>query len=379
MTRASMFLMVFLTAFGAKAAGAWDTTFEPSAVASHLQNAGGLKVLVTAAGGESESTKAATALQKALRALENTSLVMGGESLGAVADLGDEEIVEKAAKMPVEQIFIVRVFPGSGGAPSTAVVTMYDNKGETLGAFSAVAGTVMESGSSDAGQGVSTMAVDQISRVTETNSDAQEEYDRRYLWLSEGLSFMGGTIGNWARIYKGKFKEKIRGPTALYEYIGRNDLAETYRANRNHKIVFGIGTGLITAAGLGLLGWGAGELSYTGSYCSSFDADYLTCEAARQQEEERRHSRGTALAVTGGGVTAIGVVGLLVTLIPKIDPTNMAEKRELIEEFNNNLKAELGLASAEPAVKIPEEPKMAMNLAPYFGRQGGGLVFSLSF
>ena len=124
------------------AAANWSETFQPEAVASY-QDEEGQQYIVIAAGDRAQSAPAAESLTKALRAAK-AKMVMDDKSLGNVSELDDAAIVAKAAKLPIQEIVIVRIFETAPDAPNMAVVTVYDKEANVLWALSATQGEPLQ-------------------------------------------------------------------------------------------------------------------------------------------------------------------------------------------------------------------------------------------
>lgn len=106
----------------------------PEAVCSYLDWTDAKKIMLVGGGKNlSDVNDATEALKKNLQNCPKVSFMITAEALGDVSALDDEAIVTKAAKIPIDFVLVVRVFPEAGQSSLTA--TFYDAKGESVTAF----------------------------------------------------------------------------------------------------------------------------------------------------------------------------------------------------------------------------------------------------
>jgi hypothetical protein len=413
MQKGSATLAVFLFPMTAVAAH-WGATFSPEAVATHVHGSD-LKILVAAAGEELEETQtAADALAIALRDCGKTALVIGTAGLGRVDHLDDETIVAKSAARPVDQVFVVRLFPSGAGKPPSAVVSMYDKSGANVGAFTAVGGVALarkksasgsplaetdsaadpeqanqavassgDTGSAKntepeshepggVGGGIRADVAEMVSKVTDglDNTSAKEEYETRAILFQDlaVVSVNTGAVRTWAMPLKGKYKEPLEG-IDFYEYLGRQDLAAQYRSRNMGRWGLVIGGGAVAIAGTYWAATGIGNRTDECKYYSSLDNSCLI------------YKRDTTQATAGAVVAGVGYVAALVGyFLFNPHPVDAPEARRLADEFNEALRAELGLSEEDVArAVIPSEPEVEVAIAPAIGPSGGALALTVAF
>lgn len=342
----------------------WTRTFEPSATGSYLEGEA-RGVLVVAAGEPSaDLTAAAQALEQGLRGSGKAKLVMGGAGLGDVSALGDADIVRKAQPMPVDLIAIVRVFPGPVGKPATAVVTFYDKTGNATVALSAEGGVgVQARQASQPGSGVFGKAAASVAEVVShsnsSKSAAEEEFEKRRIWFMDSALVnmnTGAVLSSWTTAYRGKYREPLEGAD-FYEALQRPDLASSYRTRRAVKATLGVSgfLGLISSPGLILYGALAGCVK----------KDSTTGECLERD----------GMMTTGIVVGAVGVAALIANGFIDLHPVELPAARELVDEYNEKLKKELGVAAGAGKEK---DPPASLQLGGYVGPGAGGLVLSFS-
>ncbi len=354
--------------FSTLASGDWKTTFEPRAVASYLDAAQQAVVVVAAGDSLDEAKAAASALRDGLRASGKTRLVMDDASLGGVWALADEKIAAKAAALPIDQVAIVRVFPGGPGKPWSSVVTFYDKAGKALTALSGEAGTAIASAAGAGGlgvsRGVSTAALDAISHVGQADpklSAAQEQYDRRFIWFGDSALVSvstGQIVSTWSDAYRGKYRELLSQESFL-EAVGHPEIARDIRNTRTPKALLLVG-GLV-AATVGLT-WGL------------IAATSFPCER-RLNSTSQCTSTDFSGAYVPGGLLIGGIAAMIGSAFIHVPTVQVHEARRMAEEYNEQLKKELGLptsASREPTA----EPKLSFGA--FVGPQAAGVSLGVS-
>jgi hypothetical protein len=338
-------------------ASAWEASFPPNTVATYFAEEAG--TIVVAAGVPSaDLAEAEAALAGALRGSGKAKPVMDDAALGDVSALDDTAIVARAKNLPVQRIAVLRVFAGAEGEAPSAVVTFYDPAGNATGAFSVERGGVLAAADRPAapGQGASTAAMAAVAEVGKTVSataaEAQERYDREFVWFEEwvGVSAQSGAVvAAWTVPYQGKYRKQIDGPE-FYEIVGRPDLADEYRGTRNLRTGLMIGGGVLTLGGLGVA---------MSSLFKDCDLDDTACEDSV-----------TNMLIAGGVAGGVGLIGTYIAMAINPHPVEPAEARRLADEYNQRLKKELGLAARD----VDAGPQLRAGLAAFPG--GGGVSLS---
>jgi hypothetical protein len=149
-------------------------------------------------------------------------------------------------------------------------------------------------------------------------------------------------------VYRGEYQKRLRG-TAIYQALGRPDLAKRYSRSRSFKILSAVGVGVFGTLAIGYL------------------------SMADQVEEEQKDNyemTGTILLV---GALACGGV-----MIAHWNPHPISEAAitELIRGHNYEVRHRLGLAG----LRTPERPRLYdLQVVPAVTTGGGGLVLSGRF
>ncbi|MCK5689167.1 hypothetical protein KAI87_07850 [Myxococcota bacterium] len=373
-------------------AGAWEQTFSADAVDSYIQGSD-LKILVAAAGdNKSDVEAAAIGLEAALRKSSRLQLVMSDDALGSLSGLDDGAIAKKAAHLPVDQIFVVRVFPGSSPDKMAVVVTIYDKAGEVLSAFSGTSGQAMETQGGGSSGGVSNKAASVVASVTKGHSknatEAVKEYEERALWFKDMLVMnkkVGARMDRWSRPVKGTYREPLSW-TEFYEAAGRPELADEYQSKRITRILsFTLG-GTAIAVGVLVTSWGVNKTNGVGDYdeCrndySIVSLEYDECKYVADAQAIDDAETYKYVPAAGLGTMAFGGLLMLVGGLGGGQPVEPREARRIADEHNEKLREELGLSRSEVAFYRPvEEPEIEWTAAPIVTSNSGGLVFSLSF
>jgi hypothetical protein len=322
-------------------ATSWEQTFAPERLSSYVSQDSSL-VAVAAGQASRAQRRALKALIQGLRSSGRAKLVMDQKSVGRVSGLDDEDIVQRCAKLPVDSIAIMRLFPGGRGSAPTAVVTFYDPQGKVLRALSAQRGIELELSSDSAseatpepaaetGMGVSAEAADAVADIAKVQSksrkEAVERFERELIWFEDmvAVNEHGHAVNSWSNVYRGKYKEPLSSEE-FYEAVGRPDLADEYRENAAARGALMLPSAVAGVAGLTAL-----------SFC------WAPILMEDQIGEENVVPGIIGLAVGGGVVTAVGaVVGMIGGGMP-LDPVTPAEARELADGHNKALASELGL------------------------------------
>lgn len=372
---------------GTALAADWSGTFPADAVDSHLDGSD-LKLVVVAGGDASEDLTAATdALAAALRNAGKVQVVMDATAIGDTAGLDDKTIVGKAENLPVDQVVIVRVFPGKADQFS-AVVTAYAKDGSAKGGFSASSDKPLE-GKAGGGSSVGAMdpgaAVSAVTRGSNDELQAQfDEYLERRVWF-QGMAAVsaqtGAVMSTWSVPYKGKYKEPLPG-AKFYDYVGEPDIAKTVRTRKWVRGGVGLAsTGLLVGGMTGLLRAAVSEDGFPDDDCWEIDneAEQEECEDdydddyADAEEEQKKKVRNMGI------LTGIGFVGIYVPLFIKADPTPVSERYRMADEYNKKLREELGLPDDLSGFKSGTDYGVRLGIGASAGANGASANFRIEF
>lgn len=253
---------------------------------------------------------------------------MTDDVLGQAAGLDDDQIVAKAQGLPIDNLAVVRVFPGGKDNPETVVVTVRDKAGEVVWALSGTSGVPVEANEAEgSGRGVSQSAAEAVSETveaeTEASEEARERYAKEFIWFQDmvGVNQHGSVVSSWSSAYQGKYKKHLDA-AEFYRAVGRADLAEEYEANSD-KVVAGAALGTV-----GALGMAGGGLWWV--------------VAATGPDTEGGVPSGVPAALTL--VSGVAMIGGFSSIPEKVHPIPPSEARELADKHNKKLKEELGLS-----------------------------------
>ncbi len=336
----------------------WRTTFASESVESHLDD-GPLAYMLVGAG-EVAPGEAARALQKVLESSQRVELVMDDSALGDVRSLSDGTIVEKAAAFPVDRILILRVF---GGDETTAVVSIYDEEGESVGAFTGREGEAMAARKADQ-QGVTPGAAKAVGAIVGDSIGGAEkkrrEYEERYLWLEDRMAVRGNQYGVWTTSWQAPRIGKHGEPLSWKDFfgrVGREKLALQVEKTDDYAGTRIFGKVLWMYLGLPCVVLGAtlgGTAHAIGASSSMADA-------------------GWALLGSGAGLT---VIGMSIDFAgPDYPDVRAHEIRRMVNEHNQQLKKELGIARDEEG----ENQDLRFSAAPVVGPDFVGLGAAFRF
>ncbi|WP_257459569.1 hypothetical protein [Archangium lipolyticum] len=375
----ALVLLLSMPLASARAAEAtsWGTTFPANTLATHLGDAPARYMVVPAGAETPELAQAEQALAAALRSSGKALLVMNAQALGPVAQLDDASIVRRGAGFPVDRVVVLRLFPDASGALTQAVVTTYDTTGQSLGSFSAVAGTALAA--RDAGPSAAPQQAPALpkpvapARPVAPLADAVEQYEQRHIGFDELVAVStrtGAVMSKWTMPYEGKFKKPLDGE-AFYQKLGRNDLVDAYQSKMTLKTVTGIAGGAAIVGGAIL---SITALSSKHEDCDAFSPDFRACfERNRTRFDSTRTTMLAGIGTVGVGIGLLGV-----TLLINPHPITPSEARELADGYNKQLKAELGLT--DDGTPAPVHPSaIQAHLTPVVGPGGAGLQLSGTF
>lgn len=314
-------------------ASEWPDSFSGPAVSSYLESST-RAVLVAGAGNPSDEVgQAVTALEGALRTIDRLQLVMNAAGLGDLSGDSDAQVVAKAATLPVDAIAIVRVFPGGGDNPPTAVVTVFDKAGKAHTAFSTQRGVSLQpKAGGGVGAGVSPSAMNALEGIEKAGTDGQASFEERSLRLAETqvVNPYGLTLGRFFRAYRGSSGVPLSSEE-FYLALGREDLANSF--SRSNGLRWGLFAGGLVGAAAGAAAFSYGN---TGRCIRRSATDQYGC---LETDGEWLRTPGLVLMIAGGLAIPIGIF-----LDPH--PIDANEARRLVDQHNARLKVELGLAAA---------------------------------
>lgn len=344
-------------------AARWDTTFEPSAVATYV---GDGKPNVMVVSGNASAPEAALALRRAIKSSGSAGVVMDDSAIGSVEGLDDAAIIERAKPQPVERVAVVRVFEGGDDEPPDVVVTFYQKDGAVTTALTGAAGVAVSPYSGAGSSGVNEDAAAAVSELTEaTEAEAKSEaesaeseaeqlqrrYDTSYLWLEDWIGVSaksGAVVARWSVIKQGKYGADL-SPVQFFKIIERDDLVEQYR--RRLAIRLGVGLSLIiggvamTATGMGLF------LSRSEPKRLDFGVDDPLQMGPEQAPGWQGVSEDGALVIAGVGA-GLSIVGALFITFFRHNPINRSEAAELIDSYNWRLKKRLGIDKKQAHLQL---------------------------
>ncbi len=292
----------------------WAVSFEASSLPDELTDR---KLLVAAAGNElEEAGVAASALRGALNEA-GAPLVMDGDSLQEIAELGDQEIVEAATDLPVEAIVVVRVFVG--GPTPTAVVAAYESGGEAITGFNVRKGESMGGDpSGGTSSGVSGGSVEGIESAPPETSDDGAQGRRRFDF---------STTDEW-RLVDRQNDETYTGAD-IYLQLGYPEFADDYV--RRRRLNGWLVAGGIFGTLLGGAGVGTGiAMLIPGPECESeeYGTGFENCPSSLGHQPV---AGGYTIFFTGQ--LFIGsVVTMIVGATRKIHPVSVDRVEQMIKE-----------------------------------------------
>jgi hypothetical protein len=180
------------------------------------------------------------------------------------------------------------------------------------------------------------------------------------LYASQQIS-----VGVAGSIYQGRNRRPLEGAD-FYTTVGRLDLAEQYRSREKSKgAAQAIGGVTI---GVGVL-WGIVDLLLVPTSAAvSLVPCALSGGSGRECEQHEASPLPWGVAVMGLGLLAIP------SGIPS-DPVSEAERRQLVDRYNADLRARAGL----DAPTSPPGDRLMLRIAPVITAEGGGMMLSGRF
>jgi hypothetical protein len=340
---------------------AWDATFAPPGLASHLP-AGDLAIIVLPVGPASPALRAAAdAFGAALRVSGRVPTVLDDASVGELGAVDDNTALERVRALPVSHVAIVRLVAGE---PPRALISIYPKDGhEPVTSFIATSGVALaEVTAGRAGSGTRLAVEPEAAPPAPTADevqDAKARYRREYIG-ADGFDIELFVTNNFAsarvktRFYQGERRTPLDGK-AFYEAVGRQDLVAAYETRaetRTGLMVGGLVVGL--AALIPAVGWEDCGLG----------ADFGSCNS----RNEDRIIWASVLASVGIGAITIGAV-------LDDDPVSDRTRRSLAAAHNAELRSGLHLETA----RARPSRGAGWNLVPALAPGYGGLNLALAF
>jgi hypothetical protein len=326
----------------------WGAALPADAVASYFEGAN-LRVLVVPAGADAKA--AAAALGDAVRKAPAVALAMPADALGDVSALDDAAIVAKAGSLPIDLVAVARVFPGKDGT-SSLVVTLYAKSGSAMSAFSAATNAPLVAKKAGGGvsggmAGASSGVVDGVVGGNATGREAAvKAFEERAVWMQGWAAVDSGTgriVSTWSVPMQGKYGEALKG-AKFYEYIGKADYAATYKKRQLIRGLVGAGGVAVGIAGGAYWGANATDPYMEGGCDKFYDEDYFETDAS-DACYARAEEKNTMTALIGGGLIGVGTITFLAPFLIDPHPVKTNERSRLVDEYNDALAKELGLAS----------------------------------
>jgi hypothetical protein len=325
-----VFGALLLLSTGWAEANEWQRSFDVKRIDAHLRHDGWRLLVARAGASHRELDRCAEALLSALRTSARVKLVMNDKPLGRVIGLDDRQLVRLAAGIPVDGVVTVRVFAQPEGPP-TAVVALYDKEGQALAGFAVVRGKPVPEPTSRPSRGVSaktTAAVKTSIQQADEGSEkrvALAEYKKKRVRFNREW---GPTIftTEWkVPGWVGESGHPLEGDH-FYDYVGRADLAASYRRWKWIKYSLVVTCGVIT------LGSIVGAIMISNSAPSAL-------------EDEAKHKGWTNAAMALGISGGLGgpLIGLAIIAFMDPHPVREMERLGLTRRYNHKLQRDLGL------------------------------------
>lgn len=357
----------------------WTESFPAAQVASYL-GPRPLRLLVTGSGG-GDADAAAVALREALLRSGKAALVRDGSSVGYAMPMNDQTIVQTAQNVPVDRIVVVRVFPGSAGAPDRVVARVYDKAGQAVATLTTGRGVPVPAWTPDGAAAATspTGAPPTPGPDPAAGTDsARREWERSALWYADwdGLDRYGAIVNFRNQPLRGTQRENL-SRADLYLALGRPDLIRSESRRRGVRLALGFTSIALGLAGTGTLIWGLvslGNVPAASGTQGSVTFQYASDDGAYTL------SRATPWIVTGTLLGGCILSALAATLVPP-QALGAEEERRLVEEHDRKLRQRLGLPDLPRVARRPLPPRgiTGFALAPALGPGGAGLGASFRF
>lgn len=362
----------------------WPESFPPAQVGSYL-GPRPLRLLVTGSGGR-DAEAAASALREALLRSGKATRVEDATALGDATAQNDQTIVQTAQNFQIDRIVVVRVFPGSAGAPDRAAVRIYDKAGRAVATLTTGRGVPVSAWTAD-GAPISTGPIGTIGTLPApgplqpdtdaTRSDAQRAWERSVLWYADwdGIDRYGAVVNFRNQPLRGTQRENLSRED-LYLALGRPDLIRSESRRRAVRLTLGFTSIALGLAGTGTLIWSLVSLGNVPA--ASGTQGGVTFQYA-SNDSTYTLSRATPWIVTGSLLGGCFLAALASTLIPPHALGAEAERR-LVEEHDRRLRQRLGLPDLPRVARRPLPRRITgFALAPAIGPGGAGLGASFGF
>jgi len=351
----------------------WATTFEASAVASHLDGTYPYVVVGFGSGGSEASDAFAAALESSGRA----DVCLPASNIGALEGLDDPAVVQRASVLPVKRVAIARVFG------ERVVVTVFRTDGTAVVAIAGAKGKPLKTRAGRASDGVDASTATTVASVTRGDdaSKAQEEYDQKFIASTDVVAVdrSGVVVANTSTYYRGKYKEALDLPQ-VFEAIGDRASAQLVRDHVATKSALFVGglAGMSLLPALGFIPYLAlaPSVGYVSFVC--FDRpDPDQCrrasDATEAAAERQRTVAGTVGGVVGGVIFIAGAVSFFVSATMKPAPIEPQEIRRRIDEHNKKLKQDLGLEHGSSDATPAQSSALDIH-ATFVPMSGGGFA-----
>jgi hypothetical protein len=181
---------------------------------------------------------------------------------------------------------------------------------------------------------------------------AQEQYDRQYIGFDDLWATKGAATQRWVEPYLGKYKVPLSAPD-FYRRVGRADLADDYesRAWRSGALIVAGSAVTVGAIIAGVVVASQGQ----SAPCDVASPDFGQCASASASQTRSRINTASLIGV--GGALAGGTL-FLAGLLTGPRPVSGPEMREMADRYNQDLKAQLGVA----AIARPDGGGMALSV-----------------
>ncbi len=340
---------------GAAASGVdWDAAFSPGLFESHVIAEARVVVVAGSTGSDGEVATAALARTAASSKRVSRVVVPGG--LDSLAQLDDRAIVERLRTRTIDQVWIVRVSPAETGV--RAVVTLYAVDGTLAGGFSV---TALPPGASQAPAARAAQTDQGPAAGAGAARNPREEFLRRFVHYdlrgTYDPRFHNQIMTLDGYPLKGEQNEPLEGP-ALYEYIGRKDLADQYRTKRLIRGAV-LGTSVAVAA--------VGAWVFASRPACTWRWTPIGEDCSGVEGE-----RSSKLTISIASV-AVAVAGFLYFGLSTSHPVPWSTRKGLIDDYNQKLGEELGVVLVRDEEPPPPPEPTRYALEPWATGDGGGL------
>jgi hypothetical protein len=205
-------------------------------------------------------------------------------------------------------------------------------------------------------------------------ADPQAEWDHHFIGFEDWVAYnvhTGAIVNAWSKPVEGKYRKPL-AYADFYEKVGRADLAGRYRTRRSVKIGLGVAGGVALVGGFVAII--AQFMSNSDAWDTCFNANFhLGGNAAGCSD-----TAGNGGYVAGGLLLGVGFAGVLAAIVTPLQPAQPYEARELADQYNKQLRDQLGLDRA-PAPKPAPSDATTVTLVPSVDSKGAGLKLVARF